>query len=538
MNPTMITARVSDQHLQLVNVPVIASGGVDVLQIRFEFCGLWTGCGKTAVFYRDEDKVYHVPVDDNLVTVPWEVLVDEGYFYFGVFGVKTNLRPTEVVKIKVSKGALTVATATPEEPTPDIYQQIMAAYGHMEDRLDETISLKDECETAVNTLVLTHDDFVSGGYVEALKELNNGERFLFWVGTEEEYQEDKGSLPANTLCITTDGITADDLRAEVAAFGLGGAALKNWDDVDTITTPGWYRFSKEGGIVIKDTTYNYAYMRVDAYGKTNATQVLYALNSNNLQHTYNRYLQAGAWTVWEKDILEKELLAEKADILATAGTWDNNVRNEVMGAFEEFSQQLPTQYAPTGYGLGGVRPEDTINDWSQVDKLIAPGWYRFYADAGITVNNAVCNYAYMRVDAYNDKHATQTLYLIKDGKRYPLVRHLLNGVWETEWAWVNPPMAAEEVYKTTELWVGKPVYTRRIVFAAETAKQLTLDLGENVLIFRQYAFNNSGALPQFSATGELQADIEIYPQTGTIYYRDIRSAVSGNVNVQIWFTKD
>ena len=140
MNPTIMTARVSDQRLQLVNEPLIASGGVDVVQIRFEFCGLWTGCGKTAVFYRNKDEVYHVPIAVNLVTVPWEVLADEGYFYFGVFGVASNVRPTEVVKIKVTQGAITTATAEPKEPTPDIYEQLVSGYGLLESRFDNIIA--------------------------------------------------------------------------------------------------------------------------------------------------------------------------------------------------------------------------------------------------------------------------------------------------------------------------------------------------------------------------------------------------------------
>ena len=137
MNPTTITARVNDQRLRLVNEALIASGGVDVLQIRFEFCDLWEGCGRTAVFYRDPETVYHVPVIDDLVTVPSEMLADEGHFYFGVFGVKSNLRPTEVVKVNVVRGAITAATATPEDPAPDIYEQILAAYGHLEQRVND-----------------------------------------------------------------------------------------------------------------------------------------------------------------------------------------------------------------------------------------------------------------------------------------------------------------------------------------------------------------------------------------------------------------
>lgn len=70
-------------------------------------------------------------------------------------------------------------------------------------RVDELVA---DCEEATNTLVLTHKQFVEGGYVEALKEMNNGDKLLFWIGTTEEYEQDKDSLPANTLCLTTDGV--------------------------------------------------------------------------------------------------------------------------------------------------------------------------------------------------------------------------------------------------------------------------------------------------------------------------------------------
>ena len=141
MNPTIVTARVSDQRLQLVNEPLIASGGVDVVQIKFEFCGLWTGCGKTAVFYRNKDEIYHVPITLNCVTVPWEVLTEGGYFYFGVFGVASNVRPTEVVKIRVAQGAITTATIEPQEPTPDIYEQLVRSYGILDTRVQEVLAM-------------------------------------------------------------------------------------------------------------------------------------------------------------------------------------------------------------------------------------------------------------------------------------------------------------------------------------------------------------------------------------------------------------
>ena len=142
MKPTIMTARITDQRLRLVNETLIASGGVDEVQIRFEFCSLWAGGGKVAVFYRDPSKVYHVPIVEDKATVPWEVLADEGYFYFGVMGVAGNVRTTEAIRVYVSQGAITVPTEESREPTPDVYQQILAGFGVMTSRFDEAIAMR------------------------------------------------------------------------------------------------------------------------------------------------------------------------------------------------------------------------------------------------------------------------------------------------------------------------------------------------------------------------------------------------------------
>lgn len=144
MKPTIMTARVTDQRLRLVNETRIASGGVDEVQIRFEFCTLWDGGGKVAVFYRDPAHVYHMPIADGLATVPHEVLAEAGYFYFGVMGVAGNVRTTEVIRVYVAQGAITVPTEETLEPAPDIYQQILAAYGLLEGRLNNLITMRSD----------------------------------------------------------------------------------------------------------------------------------------------------------------------------------------------------------------------------------------------------------------------------------------------------------------------------------------------------------------------------------------------------------
>ena len=158
MSQTIITARVYDQAVQLANLPLVASGSQGVLQIRCEFDSSWSGYGKAAVFYKDEKQVYHVPLVNDLATVPHEVLDEEGRFFFGIMGTANNTRTTEVIRINVAQGALTVSTAIPEEPTPHIYQQLLAAYGVAESRLDEVVAMRGE---VANTHTLS-DEYISG----------------------------------------------------------------------------------------------------------------------------------------------------------------------------------------------------------------------------------------------------------------------------------------------------------------------------------------------------------------------------------------
>ncbi|MBE6976215.1 MAG: hypothetical protein E7439_03335 [Ruminococcaceae bacterium] len=122
-------------------MPVIASGSRDVLQIRCEFDPLWEGYGKSAVFYKTEDAVYHVPLVENVATVPYELLADDGEFYFGIMGVAENTRTTEVVRLRVKQGAICEPTTEQQEPAPDIYKQILAGYGSMEARLNQLVTM-------------------------------------------------------------------------------------------------------------------------------------------------------------------------------------------------------------------------------------------------------------------------------------------------------------------------------------------------------------------------------------------------------------
>lgn len=125
MSYTTIRAHVVDQTLTLSNVPTLASGSREVVQIYFTFDTAWLGMTKTAVFYRDPEQVYHALLVNNTATVPHEVLADDGVFFLGVFGTDgEQTRPTEVLPLLVKQGALTTDTAI-TDPTPDIYHQLV-----------------------------------------------------------------------------------------------------------------------------------------------------------------------------------------------------------------------------------------------------------------------------------------------------------------------------------------------------------------------------------------------------------------------------
>ena len=156
MSKTIIKALIYDQTIQLVNLPLIASGSEGAISIECDFDELWDGYGKTAVFYRDKSEVYHVLLVGDAVTVPAEVLTDEGFFYFGIFGKADNTRTTEMLRVTVKQGAITAATAEPAEPTPDIYMQLMANYGRMDSRVSEMAAMRG---TGVTEQIISGDCF-------------------------------------------------------------------------------------------------------------------------------------------------------------------------------------------------------------------------------------------------------------------------------------------------------------------------------------------------------------------------------------------
>ena len=118
--------------------------------------------------------------------------------------------------------------------------------------------------------------------------------------------------------------------------------------------------------------------------------------------------------------------------------------------------------APGGFGLGLGAKALTSND--DVNDIAASGWYSWYERS--VPKNAI-NLSWvtiMRVDGHLGGVFVQTAYGVTDAINYytqPIVaRRMRYSSAIGEWEYVNPPMKLGVEYRTTERYLGKPVYTK------------------------------------------------------------------------------
>lgn len=115
--------------------------------------------------------------------------------------------------------------------------------------------------------------------------------------------------------------------------------------------------------------------------------------------------------------------------------------------------------APDGYGLGSsiVYAPSNSDGVSDANLINATGFYLAIANGGYGGWNYVFHMQYPSDAALQfGSFVNDTTYQI---------RKKLFGVWQP-WEWVNPPMQLGVEYRTTERFLGKPVYVKAINFGA------------------------------------------------------------------------
>ena len=163
--------------------------------------------------------------------------------------------------------------------------------------------------------------------------------------------------------------------------------------------------------------------------------------------------------------------------------------------------------------------------------VLATGLTLFGGNWQITLHQA--SYAYGTLTAINYSYNGLTMQ-----------RNLYGGVWG-EWEYVNPPMMLGQEYRTTERYNGNPVYT--MVFdcgeVAVSQKQVTIPgVPAKANIFRYSgSMNDNLPLPHYYSYPDVALELDFNQSSaanekycivhGSDYY------VTGNVKVQIWYTK-
>lgn len=218
---SIIKASCTDQTLRLTNTPVIASGGVNEDYITFEFCSLWNGFAKTAVFYNDRSVSYQVLDMQDSCVVPAAALSEKGALHISVFGFNAEgvIRTSEVLRYEVVEGAV---VAIPE-PEDTVYEQIMAQYAEamalLKDATGVTAVKYDAAQELTDTQKLTARENIGAGTGTA--------KTVDGVTADIE-----GAIKLNAVQFSEQELTSaqqTQARANIGA-GTGDGTVKTVDD--------------------------------------------------------------------------------------------------------------------------------------------------------------------------------------------------------------------------------------------------------------------------------------------------------------------
>lgn len=151
---TRISLVATDQLLSVALQPKVASGDQNSVELHVDFDSEWDGYGKSAVFFTsDNDTVFESPLTDGNCVIPHEVLANPGILYIGIRGVNSGnnaVKTSSLVKYKIAEGA-PAGDGTTVEPTADVYQQLLTAYGKTDAAIVQEVSDREAAVLAEET---------------------------------------------------------------------------------------------------------------------------------------------------------------------------------------------------------------------------------------------------------------------------------------------------------------------------------------------------------------------------------------------------
>lgn len=229
------------------------------------------------------------------------------------------------------------------------------------------------------------------------------------------------------------------------------------------------------------------------------------------------------------------------EILAGGGGVEDAVRyDEAQSLTTDQQAQARSNIgaAPSGYGLGTSDGKVIASDVDGgLNTAQANGWYTFGGDGNVENRPNFANSGYGALLVTSRYGFVQQKYLssIVDSA---LVRRLAGTNW-TEWEWVNPPMQLGVEYRTTERYLGQPVYTKLVDCGAlPNAARKTVNHGATVKYMLRCAANcTAGYLDSLPYWYDDADYCTVYASTTQIIFKTPKDLSNRTANAQIWYTK-
>lgn len=200
--------------------------------------------------------------------------------------------------------------------------------------------------------------------------------------------------------------------------------------------------------------------------------------------------------------------------------------------------------APSGFGLGSDTGY-TITATDDLDTIIKNGVYQW---GDYLPKNAPTRYCKMRVWCGAGWASQETMSAYASEKDSIRRRVFNNGAWGP-WDWVNPPMLLDVEYRTTERYLGKPVYTIIHQFDDLKVSQVYTPGGQIIRFSgeSQWPLDDSGRwipqLPSKAPNAPITDDLP-HADFGVHYNNSIRillkadsESLGKSARVQLWYTK-
>lgn len=220
----IIKIDITKKHPTVDGTPVLVCGN-GTYEIQFTFDTEWREhIYKTArfVFWKDgKPKHIDVPFPGDTVAVP--VLSGISFVLVGVYA--GNLRTTTPARIPCEYSIRCNSGESVEEPTPELYDQLLDLYNrvglYQEEAIQSAETATKAKEDAQEAAVVAKEAI--GSVVSKVIEGNATRWVSFWVGTQAEYDAIEEKVE-NCMYIITDDKTPDEVMAEIQGIAARAEA--------------------------------------------------------------------------------------------------------------------------------------------------------------------------------------------------------------------------------------------------------------------------------------------------------------------------